>query len=62
MIGTVWKHLKTGHAYTIMGVCRLEATNRPAILYRRADGSSQIVWARDEEEFLDGRFERVEVG
>lgn len=57
-IGTVWRHRKTGHVYTIIGTCRLEATNAPAYLYRRPEDG--ITWARDMDEFLDGRFERIE--
>ena len=56
-IGSVWRHKKTGGLYTIMGTCRLEATNAPAFLYRSwYDGTT---WARDMGEFLDGRFEQV---
>ncbi len=52
-ITNTYKHVKTGGIYTIEGECRLEATNRPAILYRGKDG---VLWARDKEEFFDGRF------
>ena len=54
-IGTTWKHVKTGGVYSIVGSCQLEATDRPAILYRSAKGAGPI-WARDYEEFMDGRF------
>lgn len=56
-IGTVWKHVKSGTDYLIAGECRLEATGEPAYLYKRMDGI--ILWARDKEEFLDGRFEKL---
>lgn len=55
-----WKHLKTHHVYFIVGQCRLEATNEPAFLYVRADDRSGIAWARAKDEFLDGRFARLE--
>jgi hypothetical protein len=55
-IGGLWRHVKTGHDYVILGQCRLEATNRPGILYRRVNGEDVMTWARDEEEFCDGRF------
>ena len=58
-IGTVWRHKKTGKAYTIMGTCRLEATNVPAFLYRSME--TGIVWAREMAEFLDGRFEKIDI-
>jgi hypothetical protein len=54
--GTRWKHLKTGHVVTIVGTCRLEANNEPAYLYDH-DGT---VWARAADQFLDGRFEKIE--
>ena len=59
LIGSIWRHKKSRHVYVIIGVCQLEATNTPAFLYRRP--KEGITWARDMDEFLDGRFERVEV-
>lgn len=63
--GSYWKHLKSGHTYVVTGECRLERENIPAVLYRRvrnlhegAEGSD-VVWAREKTEFLDGRFERL---
>ena len=55
--GSMWKHLKTGHVYAVIGSCRLEKTGEPAVLYTRPDDG--IVWARVMDEFLDGRFERL---
>lgn len=57
LIGTTWLHVKSQRLYMIVGTCRLEATNTPAFLYRNDDDG--IVWARDMDEFLDGRFERL---
>lgn len=54
-LGRVYKHLKSGGIYAIVGHCQLEATNRPAVLYASTVGDSKI-WARDLEEFMDGRF------
>lgn len=51
--GRRWRHVKTGGEYTVIGECRLEATNEPAIVYRSAHGT---VWARSKQEFFDGRF------
>lgn len=56
--GSLWTHLKTAHIYVVVGECQLEATNKPAVLYRQVnhpDGGK--VWARDLAEFMDGRFE-----
>lgn len=59
LVGTIWRHKKTRRVYVVMGQCRLEATNAPGLLYRSAqDGTT---WARDLDEFLDGRFEPVEI-
>ncbi len=55
-IGTLYKHLKTGGTYIVVGHCQLEATNRPGILYVSTKGGK--IWARDIDEFLDiKRFE-----
>ena len=53
-LGTEWRHIKSGRLYVTVGKCRLEATAAPAVLYRGEDGT---VWARDMDEFLDGRFD-----
>lgn len=58
MIGTLWLHLKTNHLYVVVGHCQLEATNRRAVLYHRVGGDGPT-WAREEAEFLDGRFAEV---
>ena len=55
--GSVWEHLKTGHVYSVIGTCRLEATNEPAVLYTRPEDG--IIWARAMDQFLDGRFGRI---
>lgn len=54
-VGSEWLHIKSGHSYRIIGACRLEHSNAPAYLYVGEDGT---VWARDMDEFLDGRFAR----
>jgi hypothetical protein len=58
--GTQWRHLKTGNIYVTVGRCRLEKTGEPAVLYRCVSPASDVVWARASDEFLDGRFERVQ--
>ncbi|MEO0678848.1 MAG: DUF1653 domain-containing protein [Pseudomonadota bacterium] len=57
--GSVWRHVKSGGRYMVIGYCWLEATAQPAVLYARDEPESEI-WARDAAEFLDGRFERAE--
>jgi len=58
--GSTWRHVKSGRVYKTTGRCRLEATGEPAVLYVLADGANDTVWARSQDEFLDGRFERVD--
>lgn len=53
--GTIWKHIKSGETYAIVGNCLLEATNSPAVLYASTIGDGRV-WARDLDEFMDGRF------
>lgn len=62
-IGSRWQHLKTDHTYVVTGHCLLEATAKPAILYKHVDGDGlgRPMWARDAEQFLDGRFFRMPV-
>jgi hypothetical protein len=57
VVGTVWRHKKSGGVYTVIGTCRLEATNAPAYLYTST--ANGVIWARDMDEFLDGRFENI---
>lgn len=62
--GQFWRHKKTGSVYYITGFCTLEATNKTAVLYieEEADeGAEELPWARDQDEFLDGRFELLHV-
>ena len=60
-VGTVWRHRASGHLYAVVGVCQLEATWRPAVLYVRLNNPDAVQpegpIARDRDEFLDGRFE-----
>jgi len=53
-----WRHLKTGGEYTLVGTCRIEATNVPAYAYK--SDVTGTVWVRPMDEFLDGRFEKIE--
>ncbi|MDE2233783.1 MAG: hypothetical protein KGJ90_06815 [Patescibacteria group bacterium] len=54
--GTRWLHVKSGREYTITGSCRLESTGCAAYLYMDDSG---VTWARDKDEFLDGRFQQI---
>lgn len=62
-IGQMWYHSKTMTTCRITGFCILEATLKPAILYTDGDHDSfgeLLVYARDKQEFLDGRFKLIE--
>lgn len=59
MIGTVWRHIKSGHVYMITGLCLLEREWKPAYLYRQLGAPYVPQIARDCEEWHDGRFVRV---
>lgn len=58
-VASAWRHQRTGGVYIVMGYCRIEATARPAVLYASVKGDTDMPWARDAEEFTDGRFRRV---
>lgn len=58
-LGTGWRHLTTQVIYEITGECRIEASNKRGVLYRRWMEPNSIVWARPLDEFLDGRFVEV---
>lgn len=59
LIGTVWRHTKSQKIYTIIGECRLEASNEPAVLYTAPQ--DRVVWARGKDQFLDGRFKQINI-
>jgi hypothetical protein len=58
----LWHHVKTGGVYEIVGECIIEATNKPAVLYRSViPAPGRSIWARPKDEFFDGRFEKVDL-
>lgn len=59
MIGSVWKHIKTGNLYIVIGECQMEAEWEPGVLYIRSDGNSERPIARNRSQFLDGRFQQI---
>jgi hypothetical protein len=59
-----WRHVKRGSIYTEVGRAELQAATANIIeegttlvIYRGEDGK---LWARGEDEFTDGRFERID--
>lgn len=55
MIGSKFKHLKTGGYYEILGTGLLESSKEPMVIYRSLQDGT--VWIRSEKEFFDGRFQ-----
>lgn len=57
-----WRHRKRGTVYESVGIAVLQVSTSPVgngsrlVVYRGSDGA---LWAREEGEFADGRFERV---
>ena len=51
----VYKHIKTGNQYRIVGFCRIELTCEPAVAYQTKTGALEI-FVRPISEFVDGRF------
>lgn len=49
-----WRHRKTGGLYDVVGSALDERTERPLVLYRSLEDGR--TWARDAEQFHDGRF------
>lgn len=56
MMGSAWKHNKSGHDYYIIGQCKIEEGAVDAFLYRRVDDEKAPWWVRPQSQFLDGRF------
>lgn len=56
-VGSNWLHRKSGKKVVIIGHGKLEHNARPCFFYNE-DGD-EVIWARDQEEFLDGRFEQL---
>ncbi|MDA8251646.1 MAG: DUF1653 domain-containing protein [Rhodospirillales bacterium] len=59
--GSIWRHRKRGTTYTVVGRAELQmATDlvdgAELVIYRGEDGR---LWARQVDEFEDGRFEQV---
>jgi hypothetical protein len=59
-ITELWRHKKRGTVYEVVGLAELQSsTGRPEdgsflVLYKGEDGK---LWAREQSEFQDGRFE-----
>lgn len=60
-VGSLWKHIKRGHNYVVLGHCIIEKTMTTGVLYQEIDGLEPTLWMRPASEFLDGRFQPVSV-
>lgn len=58
VVGDLYKHLKSGNLYVIVGCGFIESTCEMAVIYQRYDSSDvPVTWIRPSSEFFDGRFE-----
>ena len=44
-VGDVWRHVRSGEDYRVLGIVRLEATGEPAVRYTKAIGGG-CEWVR----------------
>jgi hypothetical protein len=56
-IGAYYCHKKTGHIYQVLLMAKLEKTLEDVVIY----GRGRERWVRPLSEFLDGRFEPVDM-
>jgi len=54
MSSKLYRHLKTGGKYLLIGKAKLEWNLKPVIVYKSLKTGD--IWVRSEEEFYDGRF------
>lgn len=57
--GSIWKHVKTNTLYTVIDVVVIESDLTLAVSYSKLKVSPPFNWVRPLDEFLDGRFERL---
>ena len=56
-----WRHVKTGCGYEVIGKCVIEATLKPAVLYRSIiQAPGKPVWARPVDDFYGGCFVKID--
>ena len=59
LVGSAWTHKKTGGVYEVRAIGRIEADLTICVIYTPF-GQISEVWVRPVEEFLDGRFLKLE--
>lgn len=60
--GSVWQHKKTETLYMVRDLVLIESTLTVSISYSKVSELQPVIWVRPLEEFLDGRFEQVNLG
>lgn len=59
-IGSVWRHMKSGHDYIVFDLAVIERTMEDAVVYHRLNPiEDSRKWVRPLAEFTDGRFSLV---
>jgi hypothetical protein len=58
-IGSQWRHNKSAGQYTVEGIALSEGGQEPVVIYR-ANVKGAVAWARVAQDFMDGRFVRIE--
>lgn len=53
----IYRHVKTGGLYLLLGDCLIESDKTMAIIYKSLEDGQ--VWVRPTKDFFDGRFELV---
>jgi len=57
LVGTCWRHVKTGRRYEIVRIALMEETSELVVVY---EDTANHVWVRPYEKFMDGRFQQLE--
>lgn len=60
--GSIWRHKKTENLYMVKDLVVLEFDLQVAVAYSGVTENSRLTWIRPLAEFMDGRFEQVNLG
>ena len=60
--GSIWRHKKTENLYMVKDLVVLEFDLQVAVAYSGVTENSRLTWILPLAEFMDGRFEQVNLG